>query len=96
MKVDTQYVPEFTVTLTRDELVDLARHPVEGVKEIIKRADKALGKQSPFLSQTKAVGRFSHKVECNKCHLMFEARGLGVHLFHKHGIKTLQLTDGNK
>lgn len=89
MKLELDHAPVFRVSMSLDDLQVLAQNPERGVAEIMKQAERALAQEPRFAAQTKATALFSRKQECPLCHLLFEARGLSVHIRRGHHRKPM-------
>lgn len=80
---------QYVIGFTEDQLADLISNPNRAVRDI-KQELKQMRIESRVAGTTRARPRISaSKTECPKCHLLFERKGLGVHLARKHNIKTL-------
>lgn len=92
--IDSETLYSITLTgLTREDMVGILKNrgnQKQTIKEINVKIQQLLSMQPPAIpSHTVARPPISTKVECGRCHLMFEHNGLAVHMFRKHGVRML-------
>ncbi len=87
MKVRTEIATNYSITLTEEELQFMVENPAKAWKIIRKEIERSLAETPRLMSGTVARPRVNTKTECPICHLMFEERGLGVHMFRRHNTR---------
>lgn len=81
---------DYVFTLSEQELLELLHEPKQAIVKMRKRAKEVLKESELPVSTTRARPRISSKVECPKCHLLFERQGLGPHMYARHNRKKLK------